>query len=101
MTFKKARKRYPYGTRIKYLGDKEFTIYGGNYDFCLDAPGIYYFKENATKGTIGKIVGLIREEDNNDNAICTGVYVEFGMGWDFVSNLPVELLFDEDLFVRL
>ena len=93
MTIAKARRRYPYGKTIKYLGDKEFIIYGGNWNFY----GIDRCVETVTKNSIGKIEGYVIEISSNN---CIGVEVDFRSSMDFTDSLPIKLLFKDDLFVR-
>ena len=93
MTMKKAIRRYPYGTIIKYLGDKNFIVHGGNYNFY----GIDRCIENIAKNAIGRIVGFVMEKGTGN---CIGIKVDFRTSMDFVDDFPKKLLFGEDLFVR-
>jgi len=98
MTEEKARRRYPYGSGIKYIGDKKFIVYGGNYYFNSIHGAVSVVNKNA----LGYVAGYVYDRSNgaiNYNNVI-GIEVDFETTMDFNCSLPTELIFGEDLFVR-
>ena len=97
MTFNKAYRRYPHGTRIKYIGNKIFDPVCIQYGF----EEMNWCHMPVSDGDVGIVEGFIFNKDNINDAV--GIEVLFEVPyeyWNVYRFETVNLYFGEDIFVR-